>query len=102
MKRSIVDVSNALGSNSTPREQRHHRRDKVREEAKKREREEEVDSIKGRVESKLSNKRLKASIQMAAIALRSQQRVIGVAEIGSGKAAFISRKPKMRVMMPIK
>ncbi|GKE95898.1 hypothetical protein Tco_1580753, partial [Tanacetum coccineum] len=78
MKRSIVDVSNTLGSNSTPREQRYHRRDKVREEAKKREREEEVDdSIKGRVESKLSNKRLKASIQMAAIALGSQQRVIG-------------------------
>ncbi|GKG37739.1 hypothetical protein Tco_0456962, partial [Tanacetum coccineum] len=50
MKRSIVDVSNAVGSNLTPREQRYHRRDKVREEAKKREREEEVDSINGRVE----------------------------------------------------
>ncbi|GKF85745.1 hypothetical protein Tco_0253572, partial [Tanacetum coccineum] len=30
MKRSQVDVSNALGSNSTPREQRHHRRKLIR------------------------------------------------------------------------
>ncbi|GJT05198.1 DEAD-box ATP-dependent RNA helicase 21 [Tanacetum coccineum] len=96
-----------LHANPTPREQRHFRRDKVREEekeAKKREHEEEVDSIKGRVESKLSNKRLKAThspIQMAAIPLGSQQRVIGVTETGSGKAAaFVSRKPKMRVIIP--
>nr|GFB24701.1 DEAD-box ATP-dependent RNA helicase 21 [Tanacetum cinerariifolium] len=58
------------------------------------------------VESSLNNKLLKATpspIQMAAIPLGSQQRdVIGVAETGSGKAgAFISRKPKMRVMIPI-
>ncbi|GKE10797.1 hypothetical protein Tco_1414348 [Tanacetum coccineum] len=74
-------------SNPTPREQHRDRRDRVREEhnkvrekdriidqkqSKKREREEEVDSIKGRVESKLSNKLLKAThspIQVAAIPL---------------------------------
>nr|GEZ39479.1 hypothetical protein [Tanacetum cinerariifolium] len=86
---------NTIHANSTPREQRHVRRDKVREEekdmkikqkqAKKREREKEVDSIKGRVESKLSNTRLKAThspIQMASTPLGSQQRVIGVTKTG--------------------
>nr|GFA22887.1 hypothetical protein [Tanacetum cinerariifolium] len=86
MKRSIDDISSTMlvankkRSKPTPREQRHVRRDKVREEekdrkieqkqAKKREREEEVDSIKGRVES------------------------LGKA------AAFVSHKPKMRVIIP--
>nr|GEY43208.1 DEAD-box ATP-dependent RNA helicase 21 [Tanacetum cinerariifolium] len=138
MKRSIDYVSNtilhankkpALGSSPTPRERRHARRDRVREEkttpreqrharrdkvreaenklrnkdkiinqkhAKKREREVEVESIK---EVKVTP----SPIQMATIPLESQQRdVIVVAETGSGKAsAFISRKPKMRVMIPI-
>nr|GEY49101.1 hypothetical protein [Tanacetum cinerariifolium] len=72
-------VANKKRSKPTPREQRRIRRDKVREEekdrkieqkqAKKRERKEEVDSIKGRVESKA--------------------------------AAFVSHKPKMRVIIPI-
>nr|GEX75205.1 hypothetical protein [Tanacetum cinerariifolium] len=112
---------------TTPREQRHARRDKVREaenklrkkdrtinqkHAKKRERKVEVESVKGvqsfrttgsGVESKLNNKLLKVTpspIQMAAISLGSQQRdVIGVAETSSG--SFISRKPKMQVMIPI-
>nr|GEV25672.1 DEAD-box ATP-dependent RNA helicase 21 [Tanacetum cinerariifolium] len=96
---------------TTPREQRHARRDKVREaenklkkkdtiinqtHAKKREREVEVESINesfrttgSGVESSLNNKLLKATpspIQMAAIPLGSQQSdVIGVAETGSGK-----------------
>ncbi|GJV14948.1 probable protein S-acyltransferase 7 [Tanacetum coccineum] len=75
--------------------------------SKKRKRQEEVEPVKiprpmrSRVESKSSNKLLKAThstIQMAAIPLVLQHRdVIGVAETGSGKAAaFISRKPKMR------
>nr|GEU87008.1 hypothetical protein [Tanacetum cinerariifolium] len=84
---------------TTPREQRHARWDKVREaenklrkkdtiinqkHAKKREREVEVESIK-EVQS-----------------FRTTSDVIGVADTGSGKAgAFISRKPKMRVMIPI-
>nr|GEY27175.1 DEAD-box ATP-dependent RNA helicase 21 [Tanacetum cinerariifolium] len=120
MKRSVDDISSTMlvankkRSKPTPREQRHVRRDKVREEekdrkieqkqAKKRGREEEVDSIKGRVESKLSNTRLKAThspIQMASTPLGSHQRVIGVTETGLGKAAaFVSHKPKMRVIIP--
>nr|GEZ71180.1 DEAD-box ATP-dependent RNA helicase 21 [Tanacetum cinerariifolium] len=78
---------------TTPREQRHARRDKVREaenklrnkdkiinqkHAKKREREVEVESIK-------EVKATPSPIQMAAIPLGSQQRdVNGVAETGSG------------------
>nr|GEX63998.1 RNA-directed DNA polymerase, eukaryota [Tanacetum cinerariifolium] len=79
---------------------------------KRREREVEVESVKevqsfrttgSGVENKLNNKLLKATpspIQMAAIPLGWQQHdVIGVAETSSG--AFVSRKPKMRVMIPI-
>lgn len=84
--------------NQTPGEQCRDRRDRVREEknkvrekdritekqAKKREAEEEVESIKERYFSGLQ-----------------QRDAIGVAETGSGKAAaFISRKPKMRVIQP--
>nr|GFA18170.1 DEAD-box ATP-dependent RNA helicase 21 [Tanacetum cinerariifolium] len=94
---------------TTPREQRHARRDKVREaenklrkkdrtinqkHAKKQEREVEVKSVKevqssrttgSGVEGKLNNKLLKATpspIQMDAISLGSQPRdVIGVADV---------------------
>ncbi|GKC48144.1 hypothetical protein Tco_1065866 [Tanacetum coccineum] len=111
MKHSIDDVNNTilhankkptLRSNPTPREQRHDRRDRARKkdriidqkQAKKREREEEV--MRSEVESKLSNKLLKAThspIQVeVAVAFGD---VIGV-----GAAAFVSRKPKMRVMIP--
>ena len=78
--------------NQTPREQRRDRRDRVREEENKvRE--------KDRIIEKQAKKR-EAEEEVEPIKLQ-QRDVIGVAETGSGKAAaFISRKPKMRVMKP--
>ena len=119
MKRSIDDVSNtilvrankkpvfrskaerqqitlekqlSIQYNQTPREQRRDRRDRVREEENKvRE--------KDRITEKQAMKR-EAEEEVEPIKLQ-QRDVIGVAETGSGKAAaFISRKPKMRVIQP--
>ncbi|GKA91729.1 transposase, MuDR, MULE transposase domain protein [Tanacetum coccineum] len=117
-----LNITKEMCLDLTPREQRHYKTDRIREEENKdreptpreqrlirrdrvREEENKILAIRSRVESKLSNELLKAThstIQMAAIPLVLQHRdVIGVAETGSGKAAaFIFRKPKMRIDMP--
>ncbi|GJZ35555.1 hypothetical protein Tco_0581372 [Tanacetum coccineum] len=101
MKRSIDDISSTMlfankkRSKPTPREQRRIKRDKVREE-------QNTILHANPTPREQGHFRRDKPILMAAISVLVRTRaVIGVTETGSGKAAaFVSRKPKMRVIIP--